>query len=460
VQHTIALDQPISDQIESPGRGDEYSVNVPAGTKRLFFDLRLIPGAGGCTVVSKLQWTLTDPDGVKVVDSRQFHQCHDLGPFDVTKSGTYKLRVAPPADEDETGPYAFTLWNVPDDDASTFTLGQPVSGNIESPGRADKYTFDLAGAPKRVRFDLRNVPGGCGTVSTLRWTLTAPDGTTKVVDGRQFGQCSDFDFDLTVDGPYTLKVAGAADEDETGPYQFTMLEVPGVTVRGWSSQDSPNWVSQGQLPGDAVPEGGTITSCPDKTTTWVYYDYSHFTSGQQLETRWRTHGVQVLTNTTTINSASGRGAKAVLFKEPSPNDDYEVDFVLDGEVIATGHVTRNCPPAAKIHGWSTTQDSSWEQQAQLPSGTTPDGGTMTSCTSPKQLVAYMLWSGYPSPVTDTWLRDGAVFTSTSQTVDPNGRQARVLTSSADLQNGTWQLVITNPADGKTLFTGTVVRNCP
>jgi hypothetical protein len=168
----------------------------------------------------------------------------------------------------------------------------------------------------------------------------------------------------------------------------------------------------------------------------------------------------VFTNTTTINTDSGHGAKALLFKEPSPNDNYEVDFVLGGQVIATGHVTRDCPPAAKVHGWSTTEDPSWEQQAQLPSGTTPDGGTMTSCASPKQLVAYMQWSGFPSQVTETWLRNGAVETAGPETLDENGRQARVFSSNVDLQNGTWELRYTDPANSnQLLFSSTVVRNC-
>src|SRR3712207_7373641 len=106
--------------------------------------------------------------------------------------------------------------DVPAPDVAPIALGQSTSGNIESPGREDHWTFDGTNG-QQVYVDTDSVAGGCGSTG-LRFRLQRPNGTT-------LGEPTGMSF-CTDRGPVTLDATGAwklivdaADNNgQSGPY--------------------------------------------------------------------------------------------------------------------------------------------------------------------------------------------------------------------------------------------------
>ena len=202
--------------IETPGAKDVYAFNAAPG-QRVYFR-RLKHGKD----MEQIAWTLTDPDGAEVFDSRL---CTEPGVQLLRKGGTYTLTVGSdrvPA----TGPYTLQLFNVPPPQQFAITVGAPIredvpgpgAGNIESPGVKDVYTF--AAAPGQTVY-LRNFEHG-KDMEQVSWTLADADGM-EVFDSRLYTEPGVQR--LRRGGTYTLTV-GSDRVPTAGTYRLQLFNVP------------------------------------------------------------------------------------------------------------------------------------------------------------------------------------------------------------------------------------------
>src|SRR5262249_44658028 len=101
----------------------------------------------------------------------------------------------------------------------SFTIGSVVSDSLDAAGEVDVWTFQAA-AGQRLFFDSQG-----GTVaSSLRWTLTDPNGTQLF--SRIF---ADQDvLVMTTSGEYSLTLSSIL--NRTGTYQFQVFDVPAPVV--------------------------------------------------------------------------------------------------------------------------------------------------------------------------------------------------------------------------------------
>ncbi len=91
-------------------------------------------------------------------------------------------------------------------------IGDTLSGAIESPGRADVYTF-TATAGQVVLVDAQQ-----GSFFDFDWSLTGPSGTV-----RPFGFFDDVQVTLPDTGTYTLRVD--PNDDATGAYRMQLVAI-------------------------------------------------------------------------------------------------------------------------------------------------------------------------------------------------------------------------------------------
>ncbi len=235
---TINFDQPITaGNIESPSVRDIYTFTGTVG-QNLFFDSEYEIS----TLNFKADWTLMAPNGDVVFTAVTLS---DQGPIELPQTGEYTLTVG--EDSDVTGPYTFTVWEIPPAEMFEITFGQVISdsvpaagaGNIEVPSARDIYTF--AGTAGQVLFFDSEYE-----IATLNfkadWTLSAPNGDVVFTAVTLSDQGP---IELPQTGEYTLTVG--EDSDVTGSYTFTVWEIlPAETFT----------ISIGQAVSDGVPAAG------------------------------------------------------------------------------------------------------------------------------------------------------------------------------------------------------------
>jgi hypothetical protein len=214
-------------EIESPGAEDRYTFSAQAGD-RVFIDVKSV--RGGCGFVGDLGWELRRPDGSAFIPYEVFSVCVDNGPVRLDASGTWRLVVRAPFDDDGTGSYVLRLHSVPA--AQTFPIaigdevgpGQPApgAGEIESPGAEDRYTFSGTSGGQ-VSIDLIEVRGSCGFTSDLGTELLRPDGSV-FLPYEIFSICVDRG-PVTLDaaGTWTLVVRAPPDNTGTGTYRLALV---------------------------------------------------------------------------------------------------------------------------------------------------------------------------------------------------------------------------------------------
>ncbi|MBK8021941.1 MAG: hypothetical protein IPK19_11085 [Chloroflexi bacterium] len=206
----IAIGDTVSDgvpsagagNLEVPGAQDHYTFTGTAGQTIVFDVLAQVGNVG---------WTLVGPDGANVFSTATFSDRSQA----LVQTGTYTLRIYTDAVVD-TGTYSFKIWLVPAPQVFAIAIGDTVSngvpaagsGNIESPGAQDHYTF-TASAGQSVVFDVLTQVGNMG------WTLVAPDGT-NVFSTATFGDRTQV---LSAAGTYTLRIY-SDDVAGTGTYSF------------------------------------------------------------------------------------------------------------------------------------------------------------------------------------------------------------------------------------------------
>ena len=227
--------------IESAGRSDEWTFTGSSG-QRVFVDIR--SARGGCAFVGDLGWELLRPDGTALAPYRAFSVCVDEGPITLDATGTWRLVARAPLNDDGTGAYALAVHDVPAPDVTAIAIGDEVSGEIETPGSEDRYTFS-ATAGTSVLIDVHEVQGGCSFVSFLGTELLRPNGTA-LLPYQPFGSCDDRGPEtLLVAGTWTLVVRPAADSDELGTYRLSVAPGGAARVAGGSGSVVADWTREG-----------------------------------------------------------------------------------------------------------------------------------------------------------------------------------------------------------------------
>jgi hypothetical protein len=212
--------------------------------------------------MEQIAWTLSDPDGAEVFDSRLYTE---PGVQLLRKGGTYKLTVGSdrvPA----TGPYSLQLFNVPPPHQFAIKVGDkikedvpgPGAGNIESPGVKDIYTF-AASAGQKVYF--RNFEHG-KDMDQVSWTLADPDGM-EVFDSRLYTEPGVQL--LKRAGTYTLTV-GSDRVPATGPYHLQLFNIPpphqfGIKIGDTIKENMPG-PGAGNIESPGVKDIYTFTAAP------------------------------------------------------------------------------------------------------------------------------------------------------------------------------------------------------
>jgi len=219
--------------LEAPAAQDIYTFNAPSG-ELVFFDLQT--GAN-----QNWQWELQNSDGTSIFNRRFLS---DPGSYTLEISGTYTVTVSN-LNSDETGSYRFKLWDVPPPEEFTIAIGDVVSngvpeagaGNIEQPAALDRYTF-LATAGQVVYFDWQGESN-----SNWQWKVTDSAGT--VIFERTISDDPGA-YTLELGATYTM-IIGNQNSDETGTYQFQLLDVPAPEAFS---------IAIGDVVSDGVPQAG------------------------------------------------------------------------------------------------------------------------------------------------------------------------------------------------------------
>ncbi|MCO6459521.1 MAG: hypothetical protein J5I93_29765 [Pirellulaceae bacterium] len=203
----LALSTPIEGSIASPGDSQVYQFEGQVGQRLMFDSQQSLPG--------DLRASLIAPGGIPLFEGRSSDG--DVDAVTLAETGTYRLLLFGAGDD--TGDYRFQLAESTIS-STPVTLSTVVSGTIDAPGAVDELTF-TASVGQRVFVDsLLSDPA-----ADLRFTLLAPDGERLLNAVSSDGNHGPLTLDMA--GQYRLLVAGVG--DDTGPYQFELVE-PDVRV--------------------------------------------------------------------------------------------------------------------------------------------------------------------------------------------------------------------------------------
>ena len=199
-------------EIKTAGTVNPYTFTGRKG-QQIYLDSQKCPSSG------ILDWTLWEPSD-QTFGSEPVFKDHDLCSYGTTldqavtlpKAGTYRLTVNGVAGA--TGTYRITVWLVTPQRFSlrfgaTIDPDRPGngSGNIETPGAQDHYTF-TGRKGQQIYLDSQKCPSS----GILDWTLLAPnrEAVFKDQDLCSSGLTLDQAVTLPKAGTYRLTVNGAA----------------------------------------------------------------------------------------------------------------------------------------------------------------------------------------------------------------------------------------------------------
>lgn len=222
-----------SGSLDSPGTEDFFEVTGTAG-QILYFEVVDVRD-GSCTASGgAIRMTVRRPDDTTLVNGALATFCADQGPFTLTQSGDYSIRLY--SEGNFTGNYVLRVWSVPATPVIPIALDQVVSdgvpsagaGSIDVPGAKDSFTFQGT-AGQIVYFDSLGVNGECGG-TTARWTVQEPDDSF-IFNGVLLGFCGDWGpVTLAATGTYRITVhAGSLNmsgDPSTFVYSFVVRSVP------------------------------------------------------------------------------------------------------------------------------------------------------------------------------------------------------------------------------------------
>ncbi len=208
---------PISAELDPANETDLYRLAVSPG------DLLAFDSQGG-TLSRLASWRLIDPSGA-VVFAEPFN--NDVAATTLDLAGDYTLLVEERVTATSTADYEFTvefLGNTPPPNVtgSAITLGDTVTGSVDTANAEDVYTFTLP-APALLYFD------SLTNSSAHRWTMTGPTGT--IVNARRFNtsdagsEPSRSILDLVAGDYFVTVTAGSA----AGAYVFGITDLSAAT---------------------------------------------------------------------------------------------------------------------------------------------------------------------------------------------------------------------------------------
>ena len=174
-----------------------------------------------------LQLDLIAPDGEFIVEGdfgfSRFPSFLDQGTLVLEQTGTYRIVLTGIGDVFPSS-YEFDLLDVTDlIDERGIDFEEVVSGEIESVGAEDRYTFEGVDGQK-VFFDFNSVTGGA-----ISWDLVAPSGRIEYDVFSSNSQNPDTERTLRETGQYEVRVQGF--RDDTPEYQLQISEVVETIVR-------------------------------------------------------------------------------------------------------------------------------------------------------------------------------------------------------------------------------------
>ena len=186
-------------RITSAGQVDTYAFDATAGEVRFF-------AHDDACADSKLAWRLLDATDKQITGYP--YLCNDLGRFQFTATGVYRLVVE--SYNGSTGDYAFA-WNSVTDQGSTLSNGR-TAGTIAAKGQVNTYSFDAQAGDTRTF----TADSGCSD-SQLAWRVL--DSTGRQITSYPY-ICNDVGaVPISVTGTYRLVVESY--NGSTGSYAFT-----------------------------------------------------------------------------------------------------------------------------------------------------------------------------------------------------------------------------------------------
>jgi hypothetical protein len=318
-----------------------------AGTAGRRISLTLSGVTIGTSTTSSLKVSITKPDGTVLLAATSLGT---NGGFIDTKSlattGTYTILVDPQLTA--TGSATLQLHDVPADTAGSITPGgAPVTVTTTVPGQNAKLTF-AGTAGRRISLTLSGVTIGTSTTSSVKLSITRPDGsaligaTTLGTNGAYFDVKS-----LSLSGIYTILVdpQGTA----TGSATLQLYDVPA---------DSSTSITPGGAPATAT------TTVPGQNAKLIFAG----TAGRGIALKLS--GVTIGTSTTSslkLSITKPDGTSLVAPTLYGTNGTFIDTLTLP----ATGTYTILIDPQAAVIGSATVQ--LYEVAPEATASITPNG---------------------------------------------------------------------------------------
>ena len=251
---SVAIGDVVSGTIASAGSTQRYTLDVPPGGARLYFDNQL--------AANDIFWSLVDPAGQAVFSGVDMQRVDsgDRGPFSL-REGTHELRLDPSLAI--VLPFQFQVHAVVDEQ-STIAIGDPVSGAFAAAGSVHTFEFDVA-STTRLFFD------NLLAAEDVFWSLRDPAGRA-VFGGVEMNNVQRADrgpFTL-VPGRYRLVLDPSA--QAVSAYEFLIR----------TSSDSERAISVGEVVSGTLTDAGSIhefTLTVKADGARLYFDNQSNTSG-------------------------------------------------------------------------------------------------------------------------------------------------------------------------------------
>ncbi len=187
-----------------------------------------------------------DPTGSRVGAGSA---CGDIGPVKLEAAGQYRIRLT--RNRASSGKYRFHLIDVPATTTKRITLGDTISGKLETKGAADDYTFTIAAG--QIVYS-EHQAGDCD----ISVDILDPAGS-RVGIGSACGDVGPVK--LEAGGQYRIHVARHAGSGDN--YRFHLIDVPATTTKAIADGDTIS----GKLETKGAADDYTFNADRDQTAT-------------------------------------------------------------------------------------------------------------------------------------------------------------------------------------------------
>ncbi|MEM7474531.1 MAG: putative Ig domain-containing protein [Planctomycetota bacterium] len=177
----------------------------------------------GAQFFNTVNTTLLAPSGSVVYSKTDFRAAqHNSGPQTLTEAGTYTLQMTSDADIS----FSFTLNDIPAPELTpNIQFAQVYSGNIESPGAHDLYTF-TGTANSEIFFDATALNGSVFGGAIVTFLDSSGTEINSISASRVFSL--DHTVEIPNDDTYTIEVRGVGADTPT--YSFQIIEIPAPDI--------------------------------------------------------------------------------------------------------------------------------------------------------------------------------------------------------------------------------------